>query len=323
MGSKELGSKATEREAEDGWSPRSASRGASAALSSERSWPTFVPSDIDHYDEAVVGDWATIAELEKDRRSGAATIAERAAVAIARMRLDDAQRALNGLLTAHPSMAPLWRLASMVEESRSPFEAVARFVEALASDQAAPQKASDVLPETIITISYSSTVAEAIVLRRPAMVVCMRSEPGGEGIRMATRISRWTRAEVMEDDDSLRLLPGEAVLIGADAVSPTGVVNKVKSRALAEAASVKGLPRYAVAGDLKFVPQAPPVLEPFEETPLDLFTAIATPTGLLSPEEARARANAAPLHPHLISFLEMLIQKGIHPSRSATSKGPE
>jgi translation initiation factor 2B subunit (eIF-2B alpha/beta/delta family) len=95
------------------------------------------------------------------------------------------------------------------------------------------------------------------------------------------------------------------VVVGADAITPTSVVNKVKTRALVEAARGKGIPSYAVAGASKLVPFEVPVVEPFEATPIELFEQIGAPGGMLTPALATARAAAVTLHP----ALEMLAKK--------------
>jgi translation initiation factor 2B subunit (eIF-2B alpha/beta/delta family) len=93
-------------------------------------------------------------------------------------------------------------------------------------------------------------------------------------------------------------------------VTPSHLINKVRTRALAEAAREKGVPCYVVAGDSKFVDAHLPMDGPFERVPLELFTAIATPTGLDSPAEASARAAGARLHPELASLLSDLFRGG-------------
>ena len=89
-----------------------------------------------------------------------------------------------------------------------------------------------------------------------------------------------------------------------DALTPEAVVNKVKTRALAEAARRKRVPCYAVAGRTKFVDRELPMIGPFQPTPLGLFTRIGFPQGLRSPEGAAAEARAAPLHSLLVPLLE-------------------
>jgi translation initiation factor 2B subunit (eIF-2B alpha/beta/delta family) len=202
-------------------------------------------------------------------------------------------------------MAPLWRLGSDVLGD-GPAPGATRFQERLEADERASTVVAGVLPDSILTISFSSTVLDAIRLRRPGLVVCMRSEPGGEGRRTAEAMPAGTRSEVIEDEEALHRLPAAAVLTGADAVTPDAVVNKVRTRALVEAAAAREIPRYAVAGETKFVAASLPVGELFEPTPLELFTAVATPMGLLSPSLTRRHAQQSTLHPDLAPLLAHL-----------------
>ena len=178
------------------------------------------------------------------------------------------------------------------------------FLDQLTRDEAAAVVVSRVLPDSVLTISYSSSVARAIELGRPARTLCMRSDPGGEGERMADVVSAWTKAEVVDDERALAEVRAGAVITGADAITPSAVVNKVKTRILAVAAGRHGIPCYAVAGRMKLVDRELPVIGPFEPTPLELFTGVGLPDGLRSPQEAAAEAMAASLHPALLPLLD-------------------
>ena len=275
------------------------------------------------YDEPVDDAWARVERVAADRESGAAQIARRAAVALGDLPSERLWAAIDLLLHRHPSMAPLWRLANdvlaaldtadgrdMAEEVATAPAATARaasaFLILLDSDRGAAAAAAAVLPDRVLTLSYSSTVVEAIRLRRPQQTVCMRSEPGGEGWRVAEETRDCTWPVVMEDEEAIEKLPCDAILVGADAVTPGGAVNKVKTRALAEAGRARAIPRYAVAGEAKFIGTALPLRPPFESTPLELFTSVAVPGSLYGPDEARVHAKAIILHPTLERLLERI-----------------
>jgi len=131
--------------------------------------------------------------------------------------------------------------------------------------------------------------------------------PGGEGARMAEAVSAFANARVVPDPEALAQVPGGVVAVGCDALTPAAVLSKTKTRALAEAARERGVPCYAVAGWSKFVSDPLPVDDPFEPTPLELFTAIATPEGLLAPNDAARRARTATLHADLEPVLSRLL----------------
>jgi translation initiation factor 2B subunit (eIF-2B alpha/beta/delta family) len=110
----------------------------------------------------------------------------------------------------------------------------------------------------------------------------------------------------MDDREALESVPAEAVVVGADAVTPIALVNKVGTGALARAARDRRIPCYAVAGETKFVGDVLPVVEPFEAVPLEAITAVATPEGVLTADEARHHARTRPIHPDLRPLLEEL-----------------
>jgi hypothetical protein len=247
---------------------------------------------------------ATIQALAADTESGAAEIAERAAGALVAIPRSGLQEAIEVLLRGHPEMAPLWRLGSDLLSATDPGACAERFLSRLIRDGDASGAIASLLPDRLLTISYSSTVRQAVVARRPAAVLCMRSDPGEEGVRMAAALSGTTAASVIEDDDAIARCPADAVLVGADAITPTSLVNKVKTGRIAESARDHGIPCFAVAGDTKFVPVELPCAEPFEAAELQLFSRIATPDGVLTPELAAQHASSAAVHSALLDVAE-------------------
>ena len=245
-------------------------------------------------------------ELAADRTLGASETAERSARALSLVPRDELPDAVEALLRGHPSMAPLWRLADAVLRARDHARAAEGFLATLGDDLVAASVLAPALPGTLLTISASATVAEVVRIRRPRMLVCMASHPGGEGLRMAGVASAWTETRVVEDEEAIRTFPAEAVVVGADAVTPTAVVNKVGTARLAEVARSRGIPCYAVAGGAKLVPIEVPVVSPFEATPLGAFTAVATGAGVLAPATAAEHAARVELHPALRMLAERL-----------------
>ena len=250
--------------------------------------------------------WNEIERLASDRTMGAAETADRAARVLPAVPREELVDAVEALLVGHPCMAPLWRLGHALLTTRDADAAAQQFRREMAGDSTAAFALSPALPGRILTISHSATVVEALTVRKPRTVVCMESRPGGEGLSMAGMLSAYSDVEVVDDDLAISEVPAEAVLIGADAVTPTAVVNKVKSLELVQAAAAAGKPRYAVAGSVKLVPCELPVPELFQAVPLELFTGVALPAGLLQPADAAARAAAVPMHPALVALAERL-----------------
>ncbi|HXF73869.1 MAG TPA: hypothetical protein VNO79_14825 [Actinomycetota bacterium] len=248
---------------------------------------------------------ATVAAIASDRRSGAREIARAAAEALAGLEPERVPEAVRALLLGHPAMAPLWRLASAVLEAPDPAAGAERFLERLRLDDRVPEAAAPLLPDVVLTISWSSTVVRALRLRRPREVLCMASEPGGEGRRTARALAE-LGARAVPDEEALATFPALAAVVGADAVGPGGLVNKVRTAALCRAAHERGLPAIALAGETKLLAADLPAPEPFERVPLGLLDAVVLPDGPAGPQEAARRARAATLHPSLAPLLEEL-----------------
>lgn len=165
--------------------------------------------------------------------------------------------------------------------------------------------------ETIMTYSYSSAILDIIkgCKDKDLSVIVSEGRPVNEGLRMAELLGR-------EDIDVLLLvdaaLPShikraDRVLVGADAMTEQGVVNKVGTRGVAQAAKYDNVPFLVAAERNKFVMsgyfrprfdehtpleithrRTPNVTVRniyFDSTPWDLVTGVITEDGLKGPDE--------------------------------------
>lgn len=250
------------------------------------------------------GPVSNLEDLARDSRSGADEIALRAAEALAALPASDLPRAVEALVRGHPSMAPLWRLGSDVLGAEDHAEGARAFAEHLVRErERLPEVAAKAVgtAEAIVVHSWSSSVIlAAAALKIP--VLCGRSEPGGEGQATAGRLRELgVGAKVVDDRDALAAARDHPVLVGADAVGPGGVINKVGTAALARGA---GDGCHVVTLTTKLVAVDLPVVEPFERVPLDAFTSIVTEEG---PHDAGGiDPTRFPLHPKLARFLATL-----------------
>jgi translation initiation factor eIF-2B subunit delta len=258
-----------------------------------------------------------IARIAADRESGASEILAAAIAILQETPAHDLPDVTRALRAAQPSMAPLWnateaalrgdleRFAQRV--ARSP-AAIARFTADLLTTGAPPDR-----PLSLVTISYSSTVAHALeVLARMRRidVVCAEGRPALEGRRMAARLAAAGIPITFYTDAALGvgLARAAAVVVGADAVAPEWFFNKVGTRMLAASALQQGIATYVLAGREKFVTAAVAarlsirsgsevevdsepafgitVLNPYyERIPLELVAAVVSDVGVLPPGE--------------------------------------
>ena len=274
--------------------------------------------------------------LKDDRRSGASELSRRLAEALAKFAEqapastpDELMQGLRGaaraLAEARPSMRALANTADQivavaaqpplpaeVGDVRARVAQAAR--EALEGWEAAARAiaghASHLLPETVLTYSYSSTVLTVLLQRRPRQVVVPESRPLCEGRRLASDLLEAGIASTLITEAQVGLLMSNvrAVLVGADAVLADGaVINKAGTYLLALAAHRDRVPFYVACESLKVCadtedlppleekepqevwPEAPSGLAVrnvyFDRTPPDLVSAIITEEGALRPEE--------------------------------------
>jgi len=279
-------------------------------------------------------DW--LEQIRSDNTSGAAVLAVRAARelmaragAFSDAWLIETARAL---VEAQPAMAPIFNLANRVllagpERVEATCHEFIRQVEA-AADAIASIVAGLIPDGAVLTHSYSSTVLKALRKARQAGkrfdIICTESRPVREGVILARELAREGVPVrlIVDAAVSLFLPAARIVLVGADSVSPRGLVNKIGTSTLTLAAEASHVPVYALCSFDKFLPagyHAPPeppkkpneVLEDpipsvtaanyyFDLTPLEHLTGIITEEGVLSAADLRRRLAALPVHEALL-----------------------
>jgi translation initiation factor eIF-2B subunit delta len=217
-----------------------------------------------------------LAAVARDRQSGAAELARRAADALLvwlrrprRPAAEELQAVARRLATAQPTMAPLLRLANevaLVAETGSLHRlpiVVARFRQLL---RAAPTRIArrfatrlrTLHPPIVATYSYSSTVAGALskARRHIGVVWCSEARPGLEGRRLARELAEGGgNVVLMSDAALLEVAPAADLLVlGADAVERNGFHNKIGTGALVERMAAAAKPVWVLADTTKFWP---------------------------------------------------------------------
>lgn len=210
------------------------------------------------------------------------------------------------LMRAKPAMAPLSNIAKMMESASydiDPDKAALGAVErVMSNEKAAPARIADNAMEkiegTVLTLSYSGTVVnvlKTISKKKDIKVTVAESFPLGEGRRTADTLSK-AGIEVTLIADSMVFTEArnsDLCLVGADAITPQALINKVGTYAITLASIQAGIPAYVVSSTLKVTSALRPdwVIEQrtngnfsertqlFEPTPLELFTEVITEIG--------------------------------------------
>ena len=277
-----------------------------------------------------------VAPLRADALSGASVLGRTAAVvlrrAAVRLKAGSLEELRWGLgevcrqiLDAQPAMAPLVTLIRQVmgavEQAGSLEDG--RLAAAHAADsfrQGAEERiravvavGAAVLPTggAVATLSSSATVQALLIEEagpRGITVLCFESRPMNEGRIFASALAEAGVEVRYAVDAAAAKLVGEcdAVVLGADSVGDDGVMNKIGSKGLAQAAHAAGVPVYVLADETKMLPVGfPQILDDdrpgaevwdaphgvevwnryFEVTPMEYVHSIVTDAGVLKPPE--------------------------------------
>jgi translation initiation factor 2B subunit (eIF-2B alpha/beta/delta family) len=211
-----------------------------------------------------------IARLASDRESGASELLEEA-IAILRVALErqeDVLEVARAVSRAQPTMASMWSAALTAVAAVSEPERFRRFVQRVARAPAALARFGVEALEDhgtdpghrvqVVTLSFSRSVEGVLVAlaaRRPLGVSCSEGRPALEGRRLASRLVEHHIPVTFYSDAAIgqALQGADAVVIGADAVTPHWFVNKSGTRLLVAAAGQQAVPVYVVASRDKFV----------------------------------------------------------------------
>jgi len=263
--------------------------------------------------DAVLAALKEIRAVARDRRSGAAELADRAAAAWLRfVRTSKAppqvfERQLKSLakatLAAQPAMAPLLNLACLVLRSVETVgvdrgrlkRRLARFQRELrtANQRIARRFARRLPPRAVVlTYSRSSTVETALLAakRKIARVIVSEGRPQLEGRGLADKLARAGMRVTLVADAALpgKVREADAVVVGADAIALGRYVNKIGTRVLQREALALGKPFYVLADNSKILPAESArrvgkyVARTFERIPLARGVTVLTEHGPLS-----------------------------------------
>lgn len=302
------------------------------------------------------GNWRRVVErIRRDRRSGASALlalgieAGRLFLAEARRRpprrLRSALEAFTlPLVASQPSMAgfltlanALWRASG---DGRPPtwkglHEALVRYAEGVDHGlRATVRHAAALVRARSRVLTYSNSGAvwlalwRAMAAGRPFEVLCSESRPLGEGVALARRLaSLGIPVHLTLDAALIQWVPqASLLLLGADAITPHVVVNKVGTEPLLYAARRAGIPAYVLADSSKWLPdrlarfwrmrpESPAEIAAlrhpnlvihnryFDQSPLALVTAIVWEGGVARPGEIRRRMARLPVSTTLLRLL--------------------
>lgn len=222
-------------------------------------------------------------EIKAERTAGAGVVAKRGAEVLsffvssysgeASSFLEELIDLTKRLILAQPSMAPFFHLANIVllaAEDQNDLQGMKAAVKGAIERfnlhlRTAARKISELgrglIPPQgrILTHSYSSTVLRTLVDARKSgqifRVVCTESRPVCEGFQMARELSELgVETQVQTDAAAAYTVKDvDLVLVGADCLTPLGLVNKVGTYCLALSAKARNVPFYSLCGTEKLL----------------------------------------------------------------------
>jgi translation initiation factor 2B subunit (eIF-2B alpha/beta/delta family) len=217
-----------------------------------------------------------LAALSRDRISGAAELAARAAGAVLewlrshqRQTSDELVEMAFAVRNCQPQMASLFRLANELalaaEQASARRNAIRRLRRFRQTMQTAKSRIARNFKRALTggehllaSYSYSSTVAAALRAARKTIlgVYCSESRPMREGRRLAIELNKAGVHTVFCSDAVLLSGCGlwAHLVLGADAVMPNFLVNKVGSSLLCDDAQRRKVRTWILADTWKYVP---------------------------------------------------------------------
>ncbi len=301
-------------------------------------------------------DWEKlVGRIRRDRHSGASTLLadgiEAARLflhAVRPLRPEPLTRALEKftlrLTASQPSMAPFLTLANalwlaMEEEGRPGWQklhdALVRHADGIdRALEATVRRAAALVRSRSVVLTYSNSTAVRLALWRAMaegkafVVTCSESRPMNEGVALAKFLAERGVLVYLVVDAGLFDWLGitDLILLGADAVFSQGIVNKIGTEPLLQAARRIGIPTYVLADSSKWLPdrlarfwrvrpESPAEITAlrhpnlvvhnryFDRSPLTLVTGIVWEGGVSRPEDVRRRIARLPVSTGLVRLL--------------------
>jgi translation initiation factor 2B subunit (eIF-2B alpha/beta/delta family) len=214
------------------------------------------------------------------------------------------------LRRAKPTMAPMYNVARMLEKAADSLEpekaALLAVDRVIATEKMVParitEKALERIEGTVLTLSYSGTVVsvlKAVAKKKTIKVIVAESLPLGEGRRTADLLAKEGIETALITDSMVfaEARNSDLCLVGADAITPHALINKIGTYGMALASVQAGIPIYILSSTLKISSELKPEwivneatkgklterTQVFEPVPLELFTEAFTELGASRP----------------------------------------
>ncbi len=211
-----------------------------------------------------MNDQSELEEIVGDKISGSSIIVKRTLDLL--VKTEEKAEVIDRIVRAHPAMAGLKRIQSMLEEN----EAEDIRTEFLQMDEDTVSSGRELIEgKTWVTISQSHTAER--ILEKADRVYVLKSAPGNEGLETYDYLClHHIDVELIEDASMGEVIKSsDGVLVGADTLLPDGFINKVGTLPLALLSEYLDKMFYVAAASYKAA-EAMECQSPFEYVPSEL-----------------------------------------------------
>ncbi len=204
---------------------------------------------------------SVIEEILSNRDQGASALLDKFTIALPELNRKSLSLVLGQLQATFPSMAVWWFAEKYFHDLELNPETIARFIVQIKAEKShSIQRGLDhtATHRTLLTLSRSSLV-EAFLLARndkgAIRVICSRSLPAQEGIKLQHNLlANDIHTDLVEDWELKDQVPAsDALILGADWITESTIINKWGSSEIIDAAYNSKKPIYVLAEKFKQV----------------------------------------------------------------------
>lgn len=286
----------------------------------------------------------SIEKIRMDNTSGSSDLAKKSANVLIKLveksvSLIQIKKVALLLKNAQPEMASIFNLVNnmMITIDKKKDQILKDIVKSYCKQFIEDFKTSDILiakqtirlidnNATIITHSYSSTVLNTLLYvknEKEFKVICTESRPKNEGIILANILGKYAiNTNLIVDSAVFSFIPdADIILVGGDAITNNGLINKIGTKGLAIASQNHKIPIYALCSTIKFLPKnyqvdfnlkknpdeilskkisnVTAINYYFDCTPLKFLTGVITEKGIFNPIEIKETMKHQNIHSSL------------------------
>lgn len=287
-----------------------------------------------------------IEQIQIDNTSGSLELANKSAeiftlITLKTDSLTQVKSVAYSLIKAQPTMASIFNLvnnlmfnieANKDQELKQIIQPYCKkFIQDLkVSDRLISEHASKLIEDDsiVLTHSYSSTILNTLIFAKKSgktfSVICTESRPMMEGVKLAKILGEnGVKIKLIVDSAVFSFIKDtNIILLGGDAITTKGLVNKIGTKGIAITAKHHNTPIFALCSTIKFLPKnyllrldqqknpeeiiqnnisnVTPINYYFDLTPLEYLTGVLTEKEILKYPDIKGKINGLKIYKDFI-----------------------